>query len=457
MENPNFDPDTEKTTWRRRGILKAGAIGAAAVGGVALTRGSGAEAASLTPVRAFDVREFGAKGNGAADDSDAVQAAVDAAAEAGGIVFFSPGTYRVGSVALKSRVHLRGSGIDATVIRLRDSDDGALFESEGFEDLTGSDSGDGITSFSLRDFTIDGNRERGGNADGLRIFGYGYELTEIVVHSCGGDGIYSEWGSVGSIGEASHEMEARFSGVRSHTNGGNGITFRGPHDSMFVNCLAYHNDGIGFHLAGVSHGSQLTNLHSWGAEQQVAFQVDALAISCLNCYGDIDGGVGVAITRNECQWIGGRVIGSRASAEDEIGLQLGGAGSEEAVSAVIVDTYIQNCGTAAIDLPGDGGRNVIKARVHQEAAPGDEEASFAYLRGAFNEATQAEVTEDVRDTVRNTVVFPAFDLRAELASTPPPADGTARVFSRVEGGRTQLCVTFADGGVQVIAEESGPR
>src|SRR5207248_9013059 len=45
-----------------------------------------------------DVRSFGAKGDGIADDHSAVQAAVDAVrAGGGGIVWFPRGRYRVGS------------------------------------------------------------------------------------------------------------------------------------------------------------------------------------------------------------------------------------------------------------------------------------------------------------------------------------------------------------------------
>lgn len=55
----------------------------------------------------FDVKKFGAKGDGKALDSPAINRAIDAAAAAGGgAVFFSAGTYRCFSIHLKSHITL---------------------------------------------------------------------------------------------------------------------------------------------------------------------------------------------------------------------------------------------------------------------------------------------------------------------------------------------------------------
>ncbi len=55
----------------------------------------------------FDIRRFGAIGDGKTPDTAAIQKAIDAAAAAkGGQVIFPPGTYLSGSLRLKSRVHL---------------------------------------------------------------------------------------------------------------------------------------------------------------------------------------------------------------------------------------------------------------------------------------------------------------------------------------------------------------
>jgi len=74
-----------------------------------LPRSMSAEAAAqrTSTLGVFDVRSFGAKGDGKALDSPAVNKAIDAAAAAGGgTVRFAAGTYRCFSIRLKSNVAL---------------------------------------------------------------------------------------------------------------------------------------------------------------------------------------------------------------------------------------------------------------------------------------------------------------------------------------------------------------
>jgi len=57
----------------------------------------------------FSVKDFGAKGDGATDDTMAIQAAMDAAAIVGGRVHLPPAKYLVkGSLNVPAGVHVRG-------------------------------------------------------------------------------------------------------------------------------------------------------------------------------------------------------------------------------------------------------------------------------------------------------------------------------------------------------------
>ena len=95
--------------WLRRDLLRAGGIGAAiAAVPAASLAGAGAQAASDAPAgAAFDVRKYGATGDGKTLDTDAVNRAIEAAAAAGGgVVVFPAGQYLCFSIHLKSQVHL---------------------------------------------------------------------------------------------------------------------------------------------------------------------------------------------------------------------------------------------------------------------------------------------------------------------------------------------------------------
>ena len=73
--------------------------------------------ASVAAARVFDVKAHGATGDGRTVDTEAINRAILAAAEAGGgTVFFPPGTYLSGSIRLKSNITLyleAGSVIEA--------------------------------------------------------------------------------------------------------------------------------------------------------------------------------------------------------------------------------------------------------------------------------------------------------------------------------------------------------
>jgi polygalacturonase len=64
----------------------------------------------------YNVKAYGATGNGTTDDTSAIQAAITAAA-AGGTVFFPKGTYKISSsLTLGSNVTLLGASAQTTII-----------------------------------------------------------------------------------------------------------------------------------------------------------------------------------------------------------------------------------------------------------------------------------------------------------------------------------------------------
>jgi hypothetical protein len=129
-------------------------------------------AAQAAAAGSFDVRAFGAKGDGIAKETAAIQAAVDAASRTGGTVSLPPGRYLSGTIHLKSSVAIH---LDAGAT-LAMSPDAADFDA--VESLPYPVYDDGDTTYfhhallageNLQDLTIygegviDGNRsQRGG-------------------------------------------------------------------------------------------------------------------------------------------------------------------------------------------------------------------------------------------------------------------------------------------------------
>jgi len=115
----------------RRGFLQAAGVAVASLSGASKLRaGSADNAAPVPPQPFFDVREYGAKGDGKSVDSPAINHAIAAAANAGGgTVVFPAGTYLCYSIRLKSKVALAlGSG--STILA---ADPPAENQAEGYD------------------------------------------------------------------------------------------------------------------------------------------------------------------------------------------------------------------------------------------------------------------------------------------------------------------------------------
>ena len=142
---------------RRRFLRQAGALAAA----VLLPR------ARADAALRHDVRAHGARGDGRAHDTAAIQRAIDAAARAGGVVVFPPGEYLSGRLELRDRVtlHLEAA---ATLIASRADDDFGRRESSGRETFADRETGDFafalLRGHGVRRVTIAG----GGRIDGNR-------------------------------------------------------------------------------------------------------------------------------------------------------------------------------------------------------------------------------------------------------------------------------------------------
>jgi polygalacturonase len=98
-----------------------------------------ASTSALVPA-SVSVKDFGAKGDGQALDTEAINRAIDAASQAGGgTVFFPPGTYLSTSIRLKSHTTLyleHGATIEAAAVERATYDPPEPNEWEKYQDFS---------------------------------------------------------------------------------------------------------------------------------------------------------------------------------------------------------------------------------------------------------------------------------------------------------------------------------
>lgn len=131
------------------------------------------------PLGTISVTEFGAIGNGIADDTSEIQATIDlAASQGGGIVYLPPGRYRTSnSLRLKDNVTLQGAGF-STIIACQNGSDVVIND----------DVINGNTKLVIRDFKIDGTSSHLPN-NGVALRGctncliYGVEVDSVAGYS----------------------------------------------------------------------------------------------------------------------------------------------------------------------------------------------------------------------------------------------------------------------------------
>jgi polygalacturonase len=108
-EDRFFEAGKRRMRLDRRGLVLGGLTGASALSAQpAYAQASGPQPKPTDPTAHwFNIRDFGAAGDGATIDSPAINKAIDqAAAQGGGVVHFPPGTYACYTLRLKSRVTL---------------------------------------------------------------------------------------------------------------------------------------------------------------------------------------------------------------------------------------------------------------------------------------------------------------------------------------------------------------
>lgn len=337
---------------------------------------------------AYNVKDFGAVGDGSHDDTAAISAAMSAASS-GGEVHFPGGTFISGNQTLLANVFLRGAGPSATTLKLKSGANTDLLSAQTGSINLSAASGVGsigtLYNFGVCDITLDGNKagQSSGTSYPLRFYGYGYIFENLRVKNGRSGGILSDWNG-GSNSPGNDAMDAQWINVKVHDCGGIGVEIGGPHDTQVVNCLSFLNDSHGFHIAPNATGMLFVNCHAWGTPQTgvhaVEWLIEAPSGQYSNCVGEGSDACNVVILGNNTIWTGGNIYGSGVLTV--VGAQLGQAsggtpypgsinqsgGLTTSVTATgtIIDSNFLLCNSGSISFVQEG-NSFIRALCSQTA------------------------------------------------------------------------------------------
>ncbi len=236
----------------------------------------------------FDIRDFGATGDGVTDDTNAIQAAIDRAAEVSGAVIVPPGTYLTGQLQARPGIVIEGLanysyGIDCdrgSRLKLRED-----ATSQCLIDITGA------IGVRLTRIVLQG---RGKDAPGV-VHGIMLHKPEPYVHhdtpiidECmvehfSGDGIHLTGIFVFTV---------RHSFVK--VNGGNGIHVVNGDDAFVIDSWLSNNSGAGY-LAERSSAITVTgNRIEWNREGGIVLK-GSTHYNLTGNYVDRSGTVGLRL------------------------------------------------------------------------------------------------------------------------------------------------------------------
>lgn len=249
-----------------------GTGGVGATGPTGPTGGTGGTGPTGLLAGYFDVKNYGATGNGTTDDTTDLQSTITAAsncvitAAGGGVVWFSPGDYATSAplnvprnVTLASTHNPRWAYDTGTPVTIRplSSFSGAaciLMEDE----VTGGDSSysdySGGPTYSyqggqiLRDIALDGARYTAGALDGIQSQGQvvGVQMSNVTVRNFSGNGVSALTEVESSVTVFAKGWDLR--GVIASGNTLNGFNLIELTDSNLLDCWAVANGGDGFYL-----------------------------------------------------------------------------------------------------------------------------------------------------------------------------------------------------------------
>lgn len=208
----------------------------------------------------YNVLDYGADTN-SADNTAAIQAALDACDNAGGgRVHFPAGTYLTGKLTVYSNMTITGDGVANTIVKLKANSNTSLIVSKDAYIQWATNSPTGTENLTFYDIVFDGNRAQNPIENGESIFqagvvlyGYGFRMDRVTIINTRDAGLATKWW----LGEPMPYSESTwFTNMVISITGRDGWYCSGPHDMNILNVLVANagqniaNNYSGMHFLG---------------------------------------------------------------------------------------------------------------------------------------------------------------------------------------------------------------
>lgn len=181
---------------------------------------------------ALNVKQFGALGNGSADDTAAIILADTESRASGRPLVFPAGAYMASQLPIKSGCRWIGAGRDKTIFKQIIGSNKDFLLGDGAAAAWGTTSPTTyVDGYHLESFTVDGNWNAGaGNTSGSGIAVWGSRpiMRDVFITNVAEYGLRTEWSDVGPL---RFGMEGHFDNIRVDVVGKHGWLNNGPHDS----------------------------------------------------------------------------------------------------------------------------------------------------------------------------------------------------------------------------------